>query len=108
MKEKEVDIQKAICTYLQMLENQNKLFFFRSGSGTVKTEKGSYFKSGKPGVPDISVIIDGRYIGLEVKTEKGKLTQIQEDCHQAIERVGGRCYVVRSVDDAIKIIESGG
>ena len=104
----EANIQKAILDYLQILENQGKLYFFRSGAGAIRTEAGGYFKTGKPGCPDISVVVGGQYIGFEVKTLKGKLTAIQDACHDAIRRVGGRCYVVRSVDDVIRILESEG
>lgn len=95
----EKSIQKAIIEYLIYLKNQGKLFFFRSGAGAIRTETGGYFKTGAPGVPDICVIANGKYIGLEIKTAKGHLTPIQELVHHEIELAGGLCVVVRSVDD---------
>lgn len=102
---KETDIQKAIMDYLAVLERQGKLMAFRSASGSFQKD-GARFKTGRNGIPDISVILapSGQYIGFEVKTPTGKLTAIQDACHDAIRRVGGRCYVVRSVDDVIRVM----
>jgi len=103
---KETAIQRAIITLLQYLENSGKLYFFRSGAGAVRTEKGSYFKTGKPGCPDISVCMDGRYIGLEVKTKKGRQTDNQKEAQQRIEKAGGEYHIVRSVREVENIIAS--
>lgn len=99
----ETQIQNAICQFLQYLENQGKLYFFRSGSGALKTEAGNYFKTGKAGCPDISLIINGRYIGLEVKTKKGRQTPNQKEAQMRIEKAGGEYYIVRSVRE-VKVI----
>lgn len=101
----ETQIQRAICELLQYLENQGKLYFFRSGSGAIKTESGNYFKTGKVGCPDITLCMAGRFIGLEVKTEKGRQTDSQKDAQKRIEKAGGIYYIVRSVRDVENIID---
>ena len=100
----ETAIQRAIITLLQYLENQGKLYFFRSGAGAMKTANGSYFKTGKPGCPDISMCMCGRYIGLEVKTKKGRQTASQKEAQQRIEKAGGEYHIVRSVREVENII----
>jgi len=94
-------IQKAILQYLAYIKD---LYFFRAGSGAIKTEKGGYFKSGKKGCPDIICCYKGKFIGLEVKNEKGKISEYQKQAERDISKAGGEYYIVRSVDDVIKII----
>ena len=66
-----------------------------------EVEVGEHYKCGIPhGWSDITCCFpDGRYVGIEVKSEKG--VQSQEQCdHQAlIESVGGVYLLCRSVDD---------
>lgn len=88
-----------------MCLKQGRLCFFRSGSGTIRTEQGNYFKTGKAGCPDISVIMPCGYIGFEVKTAKGKLTQAQEAMQDMIHKQKQQYYVVRNVDDVRKVME---
>jgi len=64
----------------------------------------------KPGVPDITIISQGRYLGLEVKkpkttTAKGRLSKNQKRMIKKIEEAGAHVEVVYSVDDAVKIVE---
>ena len=102
---KESVIQKAIMQYLQILENQGKLYFFRAGSGAIPTGNGGYFKTGKVGCPDIVVCLRGLFVGLEIKNEKGRQSPSQKIAQEAIETAGGRYYIVRSVDDVERILE---
>ena len=100
---KESDLQKAVMEYLQILENQGRIYSFRSGSGVIQTKTGNWFKSGKAGCPDISVITNDGYIGLEIKTAKGKLSDGQIEAKRQIESLGQRYHVVRSIDDVVDI-----
>lgn len=97
----ESQIQKAILDYLSYLPN---IYFFRSGSGAIKTEKGKYFKTGKKGCPDIIVCKNGKFIGIEVKTEKGKLSPAQIKAREEIIKAGGIYLIAKSIDDVRKII----
>ena len=101
-KQKESEIQKSI---LDFLEWQKEIYFFRAGSGLVKLENGRHFKSGKPGVPDIIVVYEGRFIGLEVKTETGRQSEVQKEAEEQITDAGGEYYIVRSIDDVKDFLE---
>ncbi len=57
------------------------------------------------GTPDILCCHCGRFIGLEVKTLTGKTTALQDREHLRIMKSGGICRVVRSVADAVAVIE---
>jgi hypothetical protein len=47
-----------------------------------------------PGYPDLTLVRD-RIVFLELKTEKGKLSEPQRDWLTALRRAGGEAYVVR-------------
>ncbi len=52
----------------------------------------------RPGAPDLFVIYDGRFIGLEVKMPTGKLQNSQKLTADAIVMAGGAYFVVRSLE----------
>jgi hypothetical protein len=54
-----------------------------------------------PGLPDICGIWQGKFLGIEVKTSKGKLSEHQVKQLRAIQQHGGIAIVARSVDDVI-------
>lgn len=104
----ELNIQKAILDYLQYQENLGNLWFVRSASGAVNTDTGRRFKTGKVGCPDILLCQHGCFIGLEVKTPKGRQSDAQVEAQKVIEACGGKYYIVKSIDDVINVIESEG
>lgn len=95
----EKDIQKDIIEYLEI----KQIFHWRNNSGAYKTEHGSFIRFGSPGSPDIFAIQDGHTYGLEVKNEKGKLSDLQEAWKQGFEKAGCTYHIVRSLDDIVKI-----
>lgn len=102
----EKDIQKSIIEYLEILQKTKKIWFKRTNQGAFKTESGGYFKATSiNGVPDIEVILEGIYIGLEVKTATGRLNKNQIETHRKIISAGGLVYVVRSLKDVQSIFE---
>jgi len=56
-------------------------------------------------LPDIVCILEGTYIGLEVKTAVGRLNENQIETHRKIISAGGLVYVVRSLNDVKAIFE---
>ena len=59
----------------------------------------------QPGIPDLLCVVNGRAVGLEVKVEPNKATQVQEYEHKLIRRAGGVAEVVYSVDEALAVIK---
>jgi mevalonate kinase len=88
---KENEIIADIKDYLKTVDN---CFFWK--------EHGGQF--GQAGIPDIIVCLNGRFIALEVKTEKGKITVLQEVTLRKIRKAGGTAEVVRSVADVKAIL----
>lgn len=89
----ESDITKSILKYLKTLP---RCFFWKEHGGIYGTS----------GIPDIIVCIDGRFIALEVKTQKGKATPLQNAAIRKIRSSGGFAFVVRSVEEAKNAIDS--
>lgn len=75
----------------------------RRGAYWAPIPQGSY---GKPGDPDMIVCYKGRFIGMEGKTPVGRLSPIQEHRGRQIEAAGGIFAVVRSVDDAMRVLDA--
>lgn len=103
IQEKETDILYAICDYLA----HKKHYFWRNNTIPVFSQKNGAFirmpKYSKTGLPDIIVIKDGFTIGLEVKTQKGRPSPNQIQCEKDWKEAGAEYYLVRSIDEVIKI-----
>lgn len=105
---KESQIQSAIIDYLQVLENQGKVFFQRMNTTGLynPTTKGFMRmpKGVKKGMPDILVIQGGQVIGLEVKTETGRQSKEQRIMERRFKDNGAEYHIVRSADDVIDLL----
>ena len=106
MRHEEDDIQKAICQYLDI----RKICYWAvpNGGSRSKIEGAKIKATGtKSGVPDINIVHDGLYYGLEVKkpstsTPKGYLSKNQKEMISKIEKAGGEVKVVNSVADVVE------
>jgi len=76
------------------LKSVDGLFFWKEHGGVYGTS----------GLSDISVCCRGRFVALEVKTETGKTTVLQEITLRRIRAAGGIAEVVRAVEDVRAII----
>lgn len=102
----EVELQRTICEYLAYLgiffwRSNNIPVFGRSGDGAMRFRR--LPKYTPRGLPDIIVIINGHFVGLEVKREGFKQTTDQIFMQQQIEDNGGYYYVVSTLEDIRKI-----
>ena len=83
----ETDITKAILKDLWAMG----VFCFKHWRGSLGTK----------GVSDsLGVLPGGRFLALEVKTVKGKLTPAQADFLQSVTGGGGLAFMTRSVEEA--------
>ncbi len=98
---KEIEIQSAICDYLAL----KRYFYWRQNTAPTYDKAGGFYrampKHSKKGIPDIIVIVAGRFIGIEVKTDKGKLSPDQVEFGRECVRNGGEYVVARSVEDVL-------
>ena len=102
----EHDLQCAICDYLDI--RRVCYWAVPNGGKRNKFEAKRLRDEGvRSGVPDISIVHDGMYFGLEVKkpktlTPKGYLSKNQKSMIKQIETAGGEVKVVYSVQDVIE------
>ena len=64
--------------------------------------------SSERGTPDIICCRAGRFYAFEVKTQKGKLSALQNAQLKRIKNAGGLAEVVRCIEDVKKLLESEG
>ncbi len=102
---KEKQIQSAIINYLEYLQNQGELYYIRNQSGALKIDDRRFIRFGRRGSADIIVFFKGGVCQFwEIKTNKGRQSQSQKEFENVIKRLGFEYYIVRSLDDAQKII----
>lgn len=102
-KRTENEVVNEICGYLSM----KGCFFSRINTMPVFDSKRDCYRSlGKwvrKGCPDIVAIVDTIAIGIECKTDTGRLSKDQKVFKMDWERAGGAYIVARSVQDVIRI-----
>src|SRR5919108_931931 len=90
----ECELTKLILDYLKWVPNS-----------TFKKIRGSM---GMKGILDIIGCWEGKYVELEVKTEKGRLTLEQRARIEEIKAAGGIAEVVRDLEDVHRIFGKDG
>ncbi len=98
---KETDIQLAVCDYLAY-----KGYFFWRQNVVPVYQDGRFYslpKYSKRGIPDIILIKDGKFIGLEVKTPKGRQSENQKLFEEQSKDAGAEYHLIRSLDDLPKL-----
>jgi len=79
---------------VEMLKRHGVWYFFPANNGF-----------GKSGIPDIIAIVDGHFVGIEVKSATGKPTELQKICGKQIEEAGGTWLVV-SNDVTLEVLDA--
>lgn len=103
----EKQLQTCILNYLQILENQGKLYYIRNQSGALINQQGRFIKFGRAGSADIMVFFKGgKTVFLEVKLPKKKQTQNQIDFQKQIEDLGFLYYIAHSIEEVEILIKN--
>jgi Holliday junction resolvase len=55
-------------------------------------------------VPDILACIRGQFYAFEIKSEEGRLTDLQKLNIEQIKQAGGKAYVIRTYEEFKKIM----
>lgn len=101
--------QKLIIDYLKA----KRIFHFRANTGAVKADyfgKKRLIRFGTPGCADILCCFRGRFVGIEVKSEKGKQTKLQQMWQESLENAGGLyilAFCLEDVTNALKRLGPG-
>jgi hypothetical protein len=96
----EQGIQAAILAYLRM----KHIFCWKNNTAGIYVKaRNTYIPSHAPGVSDIlGVLSGGRFLAVEVKAPKGKVSPHQQQFIDAVNKAGGLAFVARSVEEVIK------
>lgn len=57
------------------------------------------------GAPDIIMVHAGRFIGWEIKSERGKQSESQKAFEMRVKEAGGFYFLVRSIEDVENCLE---
>lgn len=101
MRATETQIQRAILDYLAL----KNIFHYRQNSGALKDGLRFFRCASINGLPDIVLIVKGRYIGIEVKSATGRLSKAQLETHRKIKEAGAEVYIIRSIDALKQLLE---
>jgi tRNA-binding EMAP/Myf-like protein len=105
----ETPIVSGIKKYLDILEKQGKLVYQRNNTGAVPIQsKGGtrFIRFGKIGSHDFYIFVKhGMVLSVEIKDEKGKQSEGQIEFQQKLEKLDHSYFVVRSLDDIVKILK---
>lgn len=93
----EQSIQRAILDYLRY----RGIFCWKNNTAGIYVKaRNTYIPSHAPGVSDIlGILPGGRFLAIEVKAPKGRVSPAQEQFLQTINERGGLAFVARSIDD---------
>lgn len=99
-------IQAAIMHYLSRALPRES-YYAAIPNGFNKTPAGAVIAKAtglRAGAPDLFIVNQGRFFGIEVKTDKGRLTPEQEGAGNQINQAGGHWCVARSVEDVERFL----
>lgn len=109
MGQAESHIQSYVLSRLEMLERQGKVYYFRNNSfvGKIQRYNGTqgYVNNGKPGMPDVVMCLNGMFVGIELKSPVGKLSDHQKRAKEIIESVGGKYVVIKTPEEFEEIFK---
>jgi hypothetical protein len=94
-------VVKACLEYLRL----RGIFAWRNNTGSLRDKNNRPVFFGKPGSADIiGVMPGGRFICIECKAGRGKLSEKQKEFLHNIEQTGGLAVVARSIEDIEKAL----
>lgn len=90
----EAKVSASLDTYLKTIG----AITIRTNAGTFTSDSGNVVMGAKAGTSDKTCCLPGgQFLGLEVKSEKGKLSEAQARYGERVRRLGGLYIVARSV-----------
>jgi len=103
----EDNLQKNVFTYFSLQYPHKKGLFFHCPNGGKRNAKEAAKLKGMgvlPGVPDLLLIHNKTLYGIELKAEKGKVSEHQNNINNIWRSNGINTYICYGFDDAIKTL----
>ncbi len=108
LKQSEADLSRTVRNYLTVMQNQGRLFYLRLNSGTFIQEgkKQRLIRGCPAGTSDLFILMNGTSYFIELKSQKGKLTESQLRFMELVEYQGGIYLVARDLEQVKRLVES--
>ena len=106
----ESEVKYTVSDFLQYEQNAGNLYFDRLNSGDFIEVRGQTRRriiGCRAGTADFFVLIKGRIIFLEIKSEKGRLRTEQKCFKTLVESQGTSYYIIRDVEELGQILYRG-
>lgn len=101
----ESQLQRACVTWFRLQYPKYLIYANANGGKRSKIEAAIMKAEGvTAGVPDLTVVLPGRVVWIELKVMNRKVSYDQIDVMQRLLSLDHECYVVRSIDEFIKVI----
>jgi hypothetical protein len=102
-------VKNACLQYLNVLG----IMAWSNNTGAVKYRNGAgadrFLRFGYKGSADIiGCMPDGRFLAVECKTEKGRVSESQREFLAGIKKSGGVAVVARCVEDVAEVLQAEG
>ena len=109
MKRLEQQFQQSVAAYLERVLPPD-VFWTAVGHGGGGRVRGAILKSMgvRPGVPDLIFLYRGRFLAIELKSAKGRVSPAQSECMRLIVAAGGIWASARTLDDVERILVAFG
>jgi len=91
---------------LQAIGSLPGVLAWRNNSGALVDRYGRLVRFGAVGSPDILAIVDGLFVGLEVKRQGGRMAPQQRKWKAACERAGGVYVVIDDPAQALAVVDA--
>jgi len=99
---KEGELKNLVTGYLIIKQNQGELMWLRLNAGMLIVGK-SKIQLAPPGTADFLIIRHGKAIFIELKGDKGRLSDAQLDFGSLVKEHGADYSVVRSFEDLVAL-----
>jgi hypothetical protein len=69
------------------------------------THSRRFFRAAAVGAPDIICVVNGQYVGIEVKAPRGRQSDHQKEFQRRLEEAGGKYILAYSIDEIISALQ---
>jgi hypothetical protein len=101
---------QAFVQHLSLRLRRDIYWWHPATSGKRTAVTGALMKSlgSKAGLPDVMLIASGKVYGIELKSERGRLSPVQRECHEALRAAGATIGVACGLDEGLALLETWG
>lgn len=106
----EQSFQREVVRLLKMMLSDTAVVFHGANEGKRTLVAGRMLKDigMLPGLPDLGIVDCQRIYWLELKAKGRSPTDVQKQCHTALQRAGSPVAVVRTIDDVMIAVRDWG